>query len=670
MPPPNDDRAAGRAADVLACFEQVPAILWSFEGPELRVVAANAGARASVGDRPGILGRPIREVLPELEGQQIFEMMDSAYRDGRSVSAADRRVLVDRDGDGRLEEGFFTYSVIPTFHDDGSVRGLVVHIVETTTGAQRTAAAERRVQHASEIVLELQRSLLPSVVPVLPELAVAGHYRVAGDELAAGGDWFDAVSLPDGRIALVVGDVVGHGARAAGAMGQLRAVLLDALQGLDAPDGPAALQRLDRFAGHRGATRAATVCLAVLDPATGAAAVAGHGHPAPLVVDTGGAVRTVEMPGSAPLGTGGGPAEWVPVVLAVGDTLVLHSDGLVERTGHPPTEGRSALADTLGAACRDTADGVLDVDTSLPVLPVERLVTVLVERMEFLADGFGDDVTVLAAQRRGPVAPLSTRQPAVRGSVGPLRQSLRGWLDTLGAGEDDVEALVHAVGEAVANAVQHAYPDAVGPDTVEQGTVGQVEVHGRLDEAGTAQLEVSDTGRWRPPTAEEAGVGRVEGGRGVQMMRELCDDVVVEPGPAGTTVRLRRRLRRPVGVTRPGAAPRRRPTRSEELDVQVDEASATAVVTGPVDLATVGRLRARLLHLARGGLREVRVDLSGVTVLSSVGVALLHELAASVPGLSLVVVPGDISDDVLRMVGLGRLVATGADLLPAGGGTS
>src|SRR3954452_22729190 len=102
--------------------------MWAFEGPELRVVAANASARASAGFRPGIVGRPIREVLPELEGQQIFEMMEEAFSHGRVVSADHRRVLVDRDGDGRLEEGFFSYTFLPTRDADGQVSGLIVHI--------------------------------------------------------------------------------------------------------------------------------------------------------------------------------------------------------------------------------------------------------------------------------------------------------------------------------------------------------------------------------------------------------------------------------------------------------------------------------------------------------------------------------------------------------------
>jgi len=106
--------------------------MWAFQGPQHRVVAANRAARASIGDRADIIGRPIREVIPEMAGQQIFEMIDDVYATGQPVSHADRRVLVDRNGDGNLDEDFYTYTFLPTRAADGTVTGMVVHIVETT----------------------------------------------------------------------------------------------------------------------------------------------------------------------------------------------------------------------------------------------------------------------------------------------------------------------------------------------------------------------------------------------------------------------------------------------------------------------------------------------------------------------------------------------------------
>src|SRR5262249_56498759 len=122
-------------------------------GPDPRGVAANGAARARIGDRPDIIGRPIRAVIPEMAGQQVFEMIDEVYRTGSPVSHADRRVLVDRGGGGDLDEGYFTYTFLPTHHDDGTVSGMVVNIVETTSWVRqrqaerfRAAASDRRLE--------------------------------------------------------------------------------------------------------------------------------------------------------------------------------------------------------------------------------------------------------------------------------------------------------------------------------------------------------------------------------------------------------------------------------------------------------------------------------------------------------------------------------------------
>ena len=654
---------AGSTSDVVACFEAMPAIVWAFEGADLVVTAANAPARASAGNRVGIVGRPIRQVLPELEGQQIFEMMEEAYRAGRVISAVDRRVLVDRNGDGRLEEGFFTYTFVPTFDPEGSVRGLVAHIVETTAQAVRSAAAERaaaasqlRLQEASQVVLELQRSLLPADVPVLPWLTVAGQYRVAGDELAAGGDWFDTVVLPDERVVLVVGDVVGHGARAAGAMGQLRAVLLEALTGgLDPAE---ALRRVDRFAAREGATRATTVCLVVVNPA-GEAMVATRAHPLPLVVDPLGGTRRMPAVKSTPLGIGGPDAEWLPLQLGVGEMLLLFSDGLMERPDRSTGHAMDALAATVAATRRDIGEDGVQPDTSLPTAGVERLATLVVERMAFLGDGYADDVTVLVAERRDPVPGRTIELDATVRAEPVVRNALTDWLEGLGAGEDDIDALVYAVGEAVANTVQHAYadrpPEAPRPVRVRAG----------LSASGTATVEVTDHGRWLP--ARPGG----SGGRGLLMMRELCDTVVIDgpqvvhdpagsviaagAAPGSTTVRLTHRLRRPVMIGQPAPGPAR-PPRVTELAVDVDDEAGRVTLRGPIDLSTVEKLRPALLHTARGGIRALTVDLTAVNILSSAGVQLLHDLAALVPGLRFVVPVGRPAHDVLRLVGLDDLI--------------
>src|SRR5256884_9546710 len=115
------------------------------------------------------------------------------------------------------------------------------------------------------MVLALEEALPPPALPVLPRGRIAARFLAAGQEQAAGGDWFDAVPLTGGTVALVVGDVVGHGIAASAAMGQLRSVLDELLAA--EPDLGTVLTRAEAFAAERAALRAATMALAVLDPA-------------------------------------------------------------------------------------------------------------------------------------------------------------------------------------------------------------------------------------------------------------------------------------------------------------------------------------------------------------------------------------------------------------------
>src|SRR5271165_1250839 len=191
------------------------------------------------------------------------------------------------------------------------------------------------------IVAVLQEALLPAALPVLPRARIAARYLVAGQDQAAGGDWFDAIPLADGSVALVVGDVVGHGVVAAAAMGQLRAVLAELLAA--EADLGTVLERADAFAARTPALRAATLALAVLDPARGTLRYTTCGHPPPLVIGIDRAARYLEGTGTGPLGTGSPPV-LATSALAPGELLMLYSDGLVERPDRTIAEGMAELA--------------------------------------------------------------------------------------------------------------------------------------------------------------------------------------------------------------------------------------------------------------------------------------------------------------------------------------
>ena len=205
----------------------------------------------------------------------------------------------------------------------------------------RAADAEYSNADGRGIVAELQEALLPTALPVLPRARIAARYLVAGQEQAAGGDWFDAIPLDGGAVALVVGDVVGHGLSASAAMGQLRAVLAELLAAED--DLGRVLRRTDAFAARMPSLRAATLVLVVLDPAAGTLRYTTCGHPPPLVIGVDGKARYLEGTGTGPLGTGSPPV-LASSALAPGELVLLYSDGLVERPDQTIAEGMAELA--------------------------------------------------------------------------------------------------------------------------------------------------------------------------------------------------------------------------------------------------------------------------------------------------------------------------------------
>ncbi|MEV6167348.1 SpoIIE family protein phosphatase [Streptomyces sp. NPDC051954] len=197
----------------------------------------------------------------------------------------------------------------------------------------------RRYTREREAALVLQRSLLPHRLPEQDAVEVAACYRPADELTGLGGDWYDVVPLSGARVALVVGEVPGHGIDAAAAMGRLRT----AVRTLAAMDLPPAevLAHLDdlvaRSAREEGVEPAAagtdTVgsgCVYVVyDPVDGQCAMAAAGHPAPAVIMPDGHVTFVDLPLGPPLGAGGPPFEAVELALAAGSTLALHTDGLL-----------------------------------------------------------------------------------------------------------------------------------------------------------------------------------------------------------------------------------------------------------------------------------------------------------------------------------------------------
>jgi anti-anti-sigma factor len=496
----------------------------------------------------------------------------------------------------------------------------------------RAADAEGSNADGRGIVADLQEALLPTALPVLPQARIAARYLVAGQEQAAGGDWFDAIPLDGGAVALVVGDVVGHGLSASAAMGQLRAVLAELLAAED--DLGQVLRRTDAFAARMPSLRAATLVLVVLDPATGTLRYTTCGHPPPLVIGMDGTARYLEGTGTGPLGTGSPPV-LASSTLAPGELVLLYSDGLVERPDRTIAEGMDELAVVAAdAAATGEHPGSAERVCQLSVEVLTRT-------------GHTDDITALAAQwLADPVPPLRLALPSARSSLTTARDAFADWLSRLDATADDWEALHLAMVEVVTNAIEHAYP---------REAPGIIELDATLGRDGSVTCLITDHGTWQPPDPADA-----DRGHGLMVAGHVVDKLLVShPASGGTTVTLRHRLRRPAMLAsgRQGehAAYPAEPPFSVDTSITAGS-TARALVGGPVDISTADLLARRLLSVSRGGTVPLVADLTGVTQLASAGVRVLYQVSEqlTVHGqeLTLVTVRGSAAHLVLELVRL------------------
>ncbi|MCY1139605.1 SpoIIE family protein phosphatase [Actinoplanes sp. Pm04-4] len=622
---------------VLAAVDQVPFILAVCEGPELRVLTLSAATRSVLTGRE-FHGRPIGEVISDLAGQQFVDAYYDVYRTGEPINGREWRAHITAP-DGSVHEMFANFTITP-WVVDGERRGVIGIGFDVTEAvrqrqaeAERTAHLQRRYDESREVITALQRELLPAGLPVLPGAQIAASYLLADADTAAGGDWFDAVPQQDGRIALIVGDVVGHGVTASGVMGQLRAVLQDRLE--EGAGIVEALAAADRFAARVPAAHATTVALVTLDPASGEFSYCTAGHPAPLVVGASGATRYLPLTGGAPLGTGGS----FPVraeSLETGELLLLYSDGILERPGRD----HQSSAEELAHVAADSAAGRALHDPQ--ATPAERVCSQTVELL-VRATGHTDDITLLAVQRV-PVEPgVALEVRADPAELRAVRQRLGEWLSRIGATGEDVFALQHAVGELLANAVEHAGSAAEATVTV---TV-------TLDPAGVVQASVVDRGQWRAPERQ------ANRGRGLALTAQLVSLLKVDHDETGTVARVAKPLCRPARLLdlsspEPQAAQEHR----DEFRIveQAGDDETRVRLEGPLDLTTAGLARQELLRRSRGGTMPMTVDLSGVTHLSSAGVSALHHVAGQHANqdapLVLDAAPGTPAQVILALVAL------------------
>lgn len=292
---------------------------------------------------------------------------------------------------------------------------------------------------------ELQRTMLPDSLPQPTGVRLASRYLPAAETARVGGDWYDAIPLPGSRVALVVGDVMGHSMTSAAIMGQLRTTA-QTLAGLDLPP-QEVLHHLDEQAQRLGSDRMATCLYAVYDPVAHRITIANAGHPPPVLLHLGGRAEVLRVPPGAPIGVGGVDFEAVELDAPAGATLLLYTDGLVESRLRDVWTGIEQLRERLAATAQLTGPDHAP--------PLEALCD---DVLDMLGPGDRDDDIALLAARFDGIAPSDVAywylepEDAAPGRARRLaRRALGRWgLDELA---DEAELLVS---EVVTNAVRYA----------------------------------------------------------------------------------------------------------------------------------------------------------------------------------------------------------------------
>ncbi|WP_232519904.1 SpoIIE family protein phosphatase [Actinosynnema pretiosum] len=577
---------------------------------DLRFVEVNPAACALLGHaREDLLGKPVAALLGSERGERLAALLGD-----EGAPDVVTEVWQVRRADGGAVALELSIQATPT--------GLQA-IGRDITERQRAEAEREALRHREhEIAEALQRSLLPRELPALPRLAAAARYLPASAHTQIGGDWYEVLPVGETTVALSVGDVVGKGPQAAAVMGQLRSALAGYL--LDGHSPAAALERLDAFALRtRGAPGSTCACL-TLDWSTGELRWASAGHPPPLLVEP-------ERSRFLPIGTGtvlGVPGRATyrdsQVVLPAGGTVVLYTDGLVERRGALIDAGLDALLRLVRDEHELGPDELADRITSA------------------LLDGGQDDDVALVVVRKIP-EPLRRRVAAEAPELSGMRRRVAEWAGRAGLSDDLLCDLQLALGEAAANAVDHAYPDGPGEFEYRVERIGD----------GGVRVRVCDWGRWRPEPEDKG-----HRGRGVQLIQTVGRDAVFTRGPEGTVVEFvvpegdgpgvpapRRRVRGPVvGV---------RCTAGEEFR----DAVQVLHLGGDLDLDGVRALREFLLgRVDVADRRPVELDLTGLGYLSSSGVALLLEAAEVAAGrgrgVGVVVTEGSAPARIMAVSGL------------------
>jgi len=466
------------------------------------VAAWSRGARLLLRYEPGeAIGRPASDLL-------AARLPDSAWRSlSQQEPWTGRVALRDRDGH-TIEANVRAYPLVGA---DDHVEWFIHAAPQEADGAD----------------LALQRRLLQYHRPVQPAVETAMRYLPADPQAGVRGDWFDVIPLSGARVALVVGDVVGHGIQVSATMGQLRSAMRT-LADVDLPPDEL-LTQLDNLIleeieeGIESAGEVGATCLyAVYDPVSRHCTLASAGHPAPTAVMPDGSVDFIPLAPGPPLGVGGLPFEATDVRLPEGSLLVLYTDGLVEAHDRDIDTGMQELVQAL-AKPTPTLEATCD-----------HLITAL------LPERPADDVALLVARTHalGPSHVTTWDLPAAPVIVADARRRAADQLTAWGL-QDAVPTIELIVSELVTNAIRHA----------------RAPIQLRLIRNTALICEVSDASSTAPHARRARALD--EGGRGLFLVGQIAERWGTRHTPTGKTIWAEQP--RPLHRPRPRRLPAGRP---------------------------------------------------------------------------------------------------------------
>jgi anti-sigma regulatory factor (Ser/Thr protein kinase)/putative methionine-R-sulfoxide reductase with GAF domain len=477
-------------------------------------------------DRGVLLARAARGLEEEVrQGVQVPLARGFAGR----VAAEARPIIIDLDHADVVnpilrQKGIRSMLGVPV-HVEGRVIGVMhigtlvrrdfdeddVTLLQLAADRAALAIDDARISEQRAVTAIMQRTLLPEALPQIPGMRFSAKYLPAGSGVKIGGDWYDVFQLADGHLAFVIGDVVGRGVMAASVMAEIRTALRAYM--VQGHELTGVVSMLNDLLVSMGRNRGATLSILELDPEAEELEAVTAGHLPPLLIEPDGRARLLEQKHGLPVGVrSGNDYEAFRYPFPSGSRLLLYTDGLIERRDESIDTGLQRLAAAAEAAAQGADSPLADsvYRALLDETPLE------------------DDVALLAIEAvplRGALEMTLSARPNV---LGGLRRTLDRWLQAAGANEDERFDITLSTSEAAANAIEHAYG----------ASEASFEVRCERDDQEIT-VTVRDAGRWR--TTSPPG-----GGRGLEIMRSLLDDVRVDSDEEGTVVTMTKRLSREI----------------------------------------------------------------------------------------------------------------------------